>query len=55
LKCPEAETVDGVTCQDLCRQIVTLGHASECVAHAASCNEANNCTDGGLGSAGSGG
>lgn len=53
--CPQAETTDGVTCSDLCRQVPILIQTAPCAARAASCNEADNCSSVPDGSGGSGG
>lgn len=44
LKCPQAETVDGVTCADLCRQVPVLRDSAACAARASDCAALDECS-----------
>lgn len=44
LKCPQAETVDGVTCADLCRQVPVLRDSAKCAARASDCPAIDECS-----------
>ncbi len=44
LKCPVAETVDGVTCADLCRQVPVLRGSAPCAAKASDCAAFDACS-----------